>query len=52
MMSNAELKDTLQKQIVQLNMLINAAKQRGDIQAVINHENELIAATNAFNAIT
>lgn len=51
-MTQAETKEILSKQINQLEMLISAAKQRGDMIAVIQHQNELIEARNAINAIT
>ena len=49
-MTTAEQKEILSRQINQLEMLITAAKQRGDLNAVIQHQNELIEARNAFNA--
>ena len=51
-MTSAEEKEILSRQINQLEMLSSAAKQRGDMIAVIQHQNELIEARNAFNAIT
>ena len=49
-MTTQETKDILSKQIVQLNMLITAAKQRGDLVTALQLEQELITAQNAFNA--
>ena len=51
-MTQAEEKEILSRQINQLEMLISAAKQRGDLQTVIQLTTELIEARNAFNAIT
>ena len=51
-MTQAEEKEILSRQINQLEMLISAAKQRGDLQAVIQLTTELTEARNAFNAIT
>lgn len=51
-MTQAEQKEILSRQINQLEMLISAAKQRGDLNAVIQLQQELIEARNAFNTIT
>jgi hypothetical protein len=51
-MTQAEIKEILSKQINQLEMLISAAKQRGDMQTVIQLSTELTEAKDAFNAIT
>lgn len=51
-MTTAEQKEILSRQINQLEMLITAAKQRGDLNVVIQLQQELIEARNAFNAIT
>ena len=51
-MTQAETKEILTKQINQLEMLISAAKQRGDLKAAIQLSNELTEARDAFNAIT
>ena len=51
-MTQAEIKEILSKQINQLEMLISAAKQRGDLQAAIQLTNELTQSKDAFNAIT
>ena len=52
MMTQAEEKEILSRQINQLEMLISAAKQRGDLNAVIQLQIELTEARDAFNAIT
>ena len=49
-MTQAEEKEILARQINQLEMLISAAKQRGDKNTVIQLQNELIEARDAFNA--
>lgn len=51
-MTQAEEKEILSRQINQLEMLISAAKQRGDLQAVIQLKTELTQAKDAFNLIT
>ena len=51
-MTQAETKEILTKQINQLEMLISAAKQRGDLKAAIQLSTELTEARDAFNAIT
>ena len=51
-MTQAETKEILSKQINQLEMLISAAKQRGDLQTVIQLTTELTQARDAFNLIT
>jgi hypothetical protein len=51
-MTQAEEKELWNKRINHLQLLIGAAKQRGDIECVIQLEQELIEANNAFNAIT
>jgi hypothetical protein len=51
-MTQAEEKEILSRQINQLEMLISAAKQRGDLNAVIQLKIELTEAKDAFNAIT
>ena len=51
-MTQAEEKEILSRQINQLEMLISAAKQRGDMIAVKQLTTELTEARNAFNAIT
>ena len=51
-MTTQEEKELWSKRITHLQMLISAAKQRGDIECIIQLEKELIEATNAFNAIT
>jgi hypothetical protein len=51
-MTQAEIKEILGRQINQLEMLISAAKQRGDLMAAIQLTTELIEAKDAFNAIT
>jgi hypothetical protein len=51
-MTTQEQKELWSKRITHLQMLITAAKQRGDIECVIQLEKELIEANNAFNAIT
>ena len=51
-MTTQEQKELWSKRITYLQMLITAAKQRGDIECVIQLEQELIEANNAFNAIT
>lgn len=48
-MTPEEQKEILFRQINQLEMLITAAKQRGDLIAVIQLQNELIEARNAIN---
>ena len=48
-MTTEEEKEILLRQINHLEMLISAAKQRGDMITVIQHQNELIEARNAFN---
>lgn len=49
-MTTQETKEILSKQIVQLNMLITAAKQRGDLATALQLQEELTQATDAFNA--
>ena len=51
-MTQAEIKEILSKQINQLEMLISAAKQRGDLKAAIQLTTELTEARDAFNLIT
>jgi hypothetical protein len=51
-MTQVEIKEILSKQINQLEMLISAAKQRGDLKAAIQLSTELTEARDAFNAIT
>lgn len=51
-MTQAEEKEILLRQINQLEMLISAGKQRGDLQAVIQLTTELTQARDAFNLIT
>lgn len=51
-MTSAEEKEILSRQINQLEMLISAAKQRGDMIAVIQLTTELTQARDAFNLIT
>lgn len=51
-MTQAEEKEILARLINQLEMLISAAKQRGDKKTVVQLQNELIEARDAFNAIT
>lgn len=51
-MTQAEEKEILIRQINHLEMLISAAKQRGDLQAVIQLTTELTQAKDAFNLIT
>ena len=51
-MTSAEEKEILSRQINQLEMLISAAKQRGDLQAVKQLTTELTQSKDAFNLIT
>jgi len=51
-MTQVEIKEILSKQINQLEMLISAAKQRGDLKAARQLTTELTEARDAFNAIT
>jgi hypothetical protein len=51
-MTQAEEKELWSKRINHLQLLIGAAKQRGDIECVIQLEQELTEANNAFNTIT
>jgi hypothetical protein len=51
-MTQAEEKEILSRQINQLEMLITAAKLRGDKNTVIQLQQELTGAKDAFNAIT
>ena len=48
-MTQAEEKEILSRQINQLEMLITAAKQRGDLIAVIQLTTELTQAKDAIN---
>lgn len=49
-MTSEEQKEILFRQVNQLEMLITAAKQRGDLIAVIQLQNELTQAKDAINA--
>lgn len=51
-MTPQEEKEIWVQRITHLQMLITAAKQRGDFECIIQLEAELIEANNAFNAIT
>lgn len=51
-MTQIEQTEILTRQINQLEMLISAAKQRGDINTVIQLQQELTQARDAINAIT
>ena len=51
-MTPEEITEVNKKQILYLQMLISAAKQRGDIKTVAGLENELITANNATNTTT
>ena len=51
-MTPNEEKELLARQINHLEMLISAAKQRGDKKSVLQLQTELIEARDAFNAIT
>jgi hypothetical protein len=49
-MTPEEEREIYGKRIEHLQMLIGAAKQRGDMKAVLQLEQELIEATDAYNA--